>query len=86
MEAITFGVPMLVVPVCNDQFHQAHFTRRAGIGRTIDLDGIRVEDLAIALEELIGPGPIRDRMHTVSRSYAVDGAAQAARLVLALAR
>src|SRR5690606_5275022 len=32
MEALAHDVPVLVSPICNDQFHQAELIRRAGLG------------------------------------------------------
>jgi UDP:flavonoid glycosyltransferase YjiC (YdhE family) len=37
MEALRFGVPLLISPICNDQFHQAHFLKRSGAGLVLDL-------------------------------------------------
>lgn len=85
MEAIAFGVPLLISPLCNDQFHQVHFVERAGIGRTLDLRAAAPADVSGALDALVSPGPIRERMARVSASYQVDGAEEAARLIGALA-
>jgi MGT family glycosyltransferase len=86
MEAIASGVPPLIVPLCNDQFHQEHFVTRAGIGRAIDAAAVTSERIWTALSALIDPrAPERDALAPITASYARDGAAEAARLVSALA-
>jgi UDP:flavonoid glycosyltransferase YjiC (YdhE family) len=84
MEAVTCAVPMLVSPLCNDQFHNAHFVERAGLGVALDLRTARAEAIGTAFDALLGGAGAHERAR-VARSYAADGAAEAARLVLALA-
>jgi UDP:flavonoid glycosyltransferase YjiC (YdhE family) len=86
MEAIACGVPMLISPLCNDQFHQVHFVEAAGIGRALDLRAAPPDAVAAALDVLLADGPIRARMARVAASYQVDGAAEAGRRLLALTR
>lgn len=78
MEALAFGVPLLLSPLCNDQFHQLHFVERAGVGRRLP-EG----DPWPAIAELLEGG--LPRLREVTASYQVDGAAECARLVSALA-
>lgn len=80
MEAIACNVPILIAPLCNDQFHQVHFIERAGIGRVFDPSAVWP-----VLAALIADGPERRRMTDVSASYQRDGAAETARLLIALA-
>jgi MGT family glycosyltransferase len=80
MEAIACGVPLLVAPLCNDQFHQVHFIERAGIGRAFNPDAVWP-----AIAALLVDGPERTRMAAISASYRRDGAAAAARLLSELA-
>ena len=80
MEAIACGVPILIAPLCNDQFHQVHFIERAGIGRVFDRDAVWP-----AIAALVAAGPERARMAAVSASYQRDGAAETARLLSELA-
>jgi MGT family glycosyltransferase len=80
MEAIACNVPLLIAPLCNDQFHQAHFIERAGIGQVLD-----ESTLASQLSSLVGAAPERERMAAVSASYQLDGAAETARLLSGLA-
>jgi zeaxanthin glucosyltransferase len=85
MEAAAAGVPMLVSPICNDQFHNAHFVARAGAGRALDLRAASGAAVWAALDALLGDGGERARAREVAVSYQADGAAAAARLTLALA-
>ena len=85
MEAIYYDVPLLISPICNDQFHQAHFIAKREIGVDLNLHECSYGACWNALEKLISPGPIRDNMHAVSMSYSIDGAANAAQLIENLA-
>jgi zeaxanthin glucosyltransferase len=85
MEAAACGVPMLVSPICNDQFHNAHFVARAGVGRALDLRAASGAAVGAALDVLLGDEGVRARAAGVAQSYRADGAAEAARLMLALA-
>ncbi|KAA0251908.1 glycosyltransferase family 1 protein [Acidobacteria bacterium ACD] len=87
MEALSAGVPVLASPVCNDQPLQAWFLARSGAGRVLDLATSGVEEVRAALAALLAPdAPERSRAREVAAAYrGRDGAAEAARLVLALA-
>jgi UDP:flavonoid glycosyltransferase YjiC (YdhE family) len=85
MEALTAGVPMLVSPMCNDQFHQAWFARRAGVGVVEDLVAAPVDRIAGHLGALFDDARIKERMREVSATYQRNGAREAARLIAALA-
>ncbi|MFP6560903.1 glycosyltransferase [Paraburkholderia sp. B3] len=85
MEALACGVPMLLSPFCNDQFHSAHFVERAGAGYCLDLQRASVREIADAVEGLLRPGPLRERVARIRTSYARDGSAQAARRISELA-
>lgn len=85
MEALACGVPMLLSPFCNDQFHSAHFVEQAGAGRCLDLERATVQDIAEAIDDLLRPGPLRERAAQIAASYKRDGSAQAARLISELA-
>lgn len=81
MEALRFGVPLLVSPVCNDQFHQAHFVRQSGVGLVLDLGTATVKECRAALSQLLAGAEFRRRMQPVSASYQRDGAREAATLI-----
>ena len=85
MEALRFGVPLLLSPVCNDQFHQAWYVERSGTGRVLDLSTASVPEVKAALRNLLENREIAKSTARVSASYAVDGARRAAELVEQLA-
>ncbi|MCE9668801.1 glycosyltransferase [Myxococcus stipitatus] len=86
MEAMTAGVPMLLLPVCNDQPIQAHFLQKAGAGLALEPGTLTVEDCRAALRQLLEPGtPLRQRVADISRSYgARNGAREAAERIAGL--
>jgi MGT family glycosyltransferase len=81
MEALYFGVPLLISPVCNDQFHQAQFVARAGTGCVLDVQTAKLKEVR---DELLGlphdPG-VRAALQRVTPSYQKDGSARAAELI-----
>jgi zeaxanthin glucosyltransferase len=81
MEAIYFGVPLLLSPICNDQFHQAHYLRRCGAGRVLDLRTASVQACREVLLELLHSAEIRSAMARLSKSYQRDGASEAAKWI-----
>lgn len=85
MEAIAWAVPLLVAPLCNDQFHQTYFIKRTGIGRTLDAEHATAAEIGSALDALLAFGPERLAMIGLSVSYQRDGAATTARLLIELA-
>jgi zeaxanthin glucosyltransferase len=80
MEAIVAGVPMLISPMCNDQFHQAYFVERAGIGCVENLIHAPVERIAETLRDLL-----RSNIDAVSETYQTNGAVTTAQLIADLA-
>ncbi len=86
MEGLAFGVPLLVSPICNDQFHNARFVERAGAGSVLDLDSASALEVRAALERLLADGPERRAARRIGRAYrAAGGAAAAAQAILAAA-
>lgn len=81
MEAAACGVPLLLSPMCNDQFHCAHFVEQAHVGCRLDLHLASEADIRSALEVLLSPGAIRDNAALLARSYQRDGSANAAGLI-----
>lgn len=53
-EALTEGVPMLVLPFSTDQFAGAAAVERAGVGASLDPNAATVEQLTAALTTLLG--------------------------------
>ncbi|ABF91222.1 glycosyltransferase, MGT family [Myxococcus xanthus DK 1622] len=86
MEALTEGVPMLLLPVCNDQPIQAHFLAKSGAGLVRAPRSLSVEDCREALRQLLEPGTVlRQRVAGIAASYqARDGAKDAAERILRL--
>ena len=85
MEAAACGVPMLISPMCNDQFHQAYFIARAGIGCVEDLPRAGVDTIAAHFDRLLRDTEIRQAVRRVADSYRSNGAREAARLIAGLA-
>jgi MGT family glycosyltransferase len=80
MEALCFGVPILIHPICNDQPHQAWFLEECGVGRRVDLEK---DDVWKAIESLLAPtSSARVLAQRVRKSYeASSGAIIAAGLI-----
>jgi zeaxanthin glucosyltransferase len=84
MEAIACGVPLLLSPMCNDQFHQAHFVERAGIGIVDNLIDAPVDRIVEHFGALVGDARIASSMADVSATYTVNGALQTAQWIAQL--
>jgi UDP:flavonoid glycosyltransferase YjiC (YdhE family) len=86
MEAMDHGVPMLLVPICNDQPVQAMFLERAAAGLGIDPADVDEASAREALAALLDHGqPYRRNAWRVRDSYrAHDGARETARLIAGL--
>lgn len=86
MEAMTAGVPMLLLPVCNDQPVQAHFLEKSGAGLAREPRTLTVESCREAIAQLLAPeSRMRERVLEISRSYrAYDGARTAAERIAGL--
>lgn len=86
-ECVSHARPMLVVPIGHEQPIQAMAVERRGIGLSIELSELTRENCRAALLCLLDPSQGFARsIQEVSRSYAVDGARQAAELIAELAR
>ncbi len=87
MEALTAGVPMLQLPVCNDQPIQAHFLTKSGAGLVLEPRTLTVDACRAALRQLLEPGtPLRQKVAAIAASYqAHDGAKEAAERIAGLA-
>jgi UDP:flavonoid glycosyltransferase YjiC (YdhE family) len=81
MEALHFGVPLLISPVCNDQFHQAHYIQRRGCGQVLDLHRTTVDECRATLDALLYDESLRAALRPITASYQRDGAAEAASLI-----
>ena len=88
MEAMDHGVPLLLIPICNDQPVQAHFLAKAGAGLSLapaEADASRIES---ALRRLLDrDGELARQARWVGDDYrAQDGACAAAAALVGLAR
>ncbi len=86
MEALAAGVPQLLSPMCNDQFHQAHFLQRSGAGIVADLRGMPAKDISLRLDYLLSSRAIRTATERLSRSYQDNGALPTATWIEELGR
>lgn len=86
MEALDHGVPLLVCPVCNDQFHQVHFLERRGAGRRLDLPQ-DPKTVWRHLSEAVDPdGPLVRSARALGEDYRRhDGARRAAERIVGVA-
>jgi UDP:flavonoid glycosyltransferase YjiC (YdhE family) len=85
MEALSFGVPMIVSPLCNDQFHQVHFVEQAGVGRHLDLRHASVQETTATIDALLSSPRVRADAARIALGYRRSGAGEAARLISRLA-
>ena len=81
MEALHFGVPLLISPIVNDQHHQARFIEAAQVGERLDLQKASPAQLWAALQRLLQRPPGIERM---KRAYQASGGARAAAMIEAL--
>jgi UDP:flavonoid glycosyltransferase YjiC (YdhE family) len=72
---------MLISPICNDQFHQAHFIRRSSTGIELNLYQAGKVEIQDALNQLLCDAVIASNVRRVAKSYAVDGAMRAGELI-----
>jgi MGT family glycosyltransferase len=87
MEALAAAVPLLIVPLSNDQPWQAQFVTRRGVGIHLDRSELDTESCAVALARLLPKGSdFRRTAAEVRESYLQhNGAEEAARFLVRLA-
>lgn len=81
MEALATATPVLIQPICNDQFHQSWFVENAGCGTTIDLDKLTSDELWAKIQHSIEDPQLNARVREVAASYQRDGAKNASELI-----
>ncbi|OJH42754.1 glycosyltransferase [Cystobacter ferrugineus] len=64
--ALTYGLPMLVIPLFGDQPLNASLVERAGLGRYLPLDKATPETIRAELQKLLADEGIRNRMRKIS--------------------
>lgn len=87
VETLTFGRPLLLLPLCNDQPLQARFLRASGAGSSLDARSgdVDPEQLTEALRTLLS-GPAPERAGEIGQALrSAGGPRRAAQLVLQLA-
>ena len=87
MEAMTFGVPVLVLPMGADQPLQGYFAEKAGIGCAVSQSTVDRAGLVDRLAPLLAStSPCKQAALRVRASYQLaDGAGEVARRLVALA-
>lgn len=86
MEALFYGVPMLVSPLWNDQPHQAHFIDREKVGVRCELHKASPAVLWKHIDSVLNSKKIKEAVEKVQLSYKRhEGASEAARLIAQLA-
>jgi zeaxanthin glucosyltransferase len=82
MESIALGIPMLVMPMYDDQAHQSYFLDKCGVGQRLDLARLDPDEIWRALQFILTSPRIQETVESVQLSYKKqDGAMQAARLI-----
>lgn len=82
-EAVTAGVPMVVMPFSTDQFSGAAAIERSGIGTALDPNRCSVAAIADAVDEIRG-GPAAGCAEDLGRRLRADPGPQVARRAMAL--
>ncbi len=87
METLHRGVPMLLLPLLNDQHLQARFLERSGAGIVLHPETMTIGSCRSAINALLAPDNVqKQKAVEIGRSYrAHDGARESARLIVELA-
>lgn len=81
MEGLRAGVPLLISPLCNDQYHQAHFIEKSGVGRSLDLRIASVEEIRGMIGSVLRSENIQHSLRSLTQAYQTNGSMRAARLI-----
>jgi len=76
MESLASHVPILINPICNDQFHQSWFIDHSEVGRVINLDTMSSNEVWEHMQWALFVD-----ISKVSESYQVNGSLKAAQLI-----
>ncbi len=80
MEALASGTPIWLSPMCNDQFHQAHYIQKKSIGWVQDislLDVSEIKNSILAIQQ----SDYKTKMSRVTASYQTNASEKFAELV-----
>ena len=72
-EALTAGVPLLVLPLSTDQFAGAAAVERCGVGLSLDPNAAMPDDIRAAVQALLEPDGIRGAAAELGTEQHVDG-------------
>lgn len=81
MEALSFGTPLLIAPICNDQFHQAWFIKNAGVGEEIRLEDVEPVTINQRSHAILHDESLRGRVSRIQRSYQTNGSENTATFI-----
>lgn len=83
MESLCHGIPLAIFPICNDQFFQAKFVVRAGVGIALNPNQIHPKTYREQLLPLLDvQSPVRQRAREMSASFQqYGGSKEAGRLI-----
>ncbi len=86
-EALSFGVPSLVMPYCWDGHDNAERAAETGVGLRLDRAAWTPTELSSAIAALLGDRPMRERLiANAAKMAAASGTSRAADAVLGLLR
>jgi zeaxanthin glucosyltransferase len=79
MESLANGIPVAMLPICNDQFLQAKFITRAGAGIVLDPEDPSPDIYRQQLLPILQPqSPERIKAHAIGQSFQRHGGAREA--------
>ncbi|MBU1537285.1 glycosyltransferase [Myxococcota bacterium] len=84
MEAIYYGVPMIMAPICNDQVHQGWFVEKHKLGITHNLPDSSEDELAALLKSCLSDSAWHPGLEPITQSYQRNGALEAAERIRTL--
>ncbi|NQZ00608.1 MAG: glycosyltransferase [Bdellovibrionales bacterium] len=78
MEAIRSGVPMIMNPICNDQFHQAFFLKQNQLGVVKEVTTLSVDNLRVLFQDCLESAEWYTGLEMARQSYQSNGSRLAA--------
>jgi len=81
MEAVYFGVPMIINPICNDQFHQSYFVRKNQLGTEKQVTEMSTNDLSSLFTQCLHSNEWCSGLKKAHESYQINGSLLAAQRI-----
>lgn len=81
MEALRAKTKLWVSPMCNDQFHQAYYVNKSGLGWVEDIRSLSPVEIKQRLKKILTDPAIHENLQRVTPSYQVDGSRKSAQLI-----